>query len=430
MLPVSVNLPTKYCEFVITVYPAQKGLEPIVLSTPQIDKTKPVLVRIHDECITGDTFGSQKCDCGEQKDQSLKMIAESKSGGLLIYMRQEGRGIGLYEKIKAYKLQEEGYDTHEANIKLGHPPDQREYLIVKKILHDFGIEKVCLITNNPSKVSAISKLGVDVVKRVPLVINTNVHNERYFHTKKTKFKHYFDAHENHYFIGLNGIENVAQVEEIARFIKEQKKNPLVKIYLANKTLNVHSFSDEELLSQTEKIFTAVELFSDVVAVLHYSFKYSKQPIEDLKNIISRMSFVKYIQLDDLTSHFTETLRIATQYYSVIFPLTTSHFDLLLGHKDFVETIVNNKVSVLLDNSCGRGIREPSEHYKEKILKCLDHKINNIALAGGFSPDYLEPYFDMSNYFKFNLSIDAASGLQTNGAFDLEKAKNYIRLLCI
>ncbi len=178
MNPVSSKLPTKYGEFIITIYLAEKGLESVVLSTPKLDISKSVLVRIHDECMTGDTFGSLKCDCGEQKEKSLQMISES-GNGLFIYMRQEGRGIGLYEKIKAYALHDDGYDTHEANIKLGHKPDDREYKIAEEILSEFGIKEIRLLTNNPYKVNEITKLGIKVIEQVPLIIPSNIHNKRY-----------------------------------------------------------------------------------------------------------------------------------------------------------------------------------------------------------------------------------------------------------
>ena len=138
-----------------------------------------------------------------------------------------------------------------------------------------------------------------------------------------------------------------------------------------------------------------------------------------------MPYVKYIQLDDLKENHLEVLKSALENYGVLFPLTDNNADLLLNDKDFEDTIIRQKVPILFDNSLGKGIRASGESYKEKILKCLNKGVNNIALAGGFSPDYLDTYFEMSDYFKINLSIDAASGLQTGGKFDVDKAKKYI-----
>src|SRR5438105_7279634 len=152
---VETNLFTKFADFSIRVYPGDQGKDTLVLVTKNIDFTKPVLVRVHSECLTGDLFGSLHCDCGKQLAKSLQLISEE--GGILIYLRQEGRGIGLFEKIKSYRLQAKGYDTFEANVLLGHQPDERSYDIVKNILEDFNISSIRLLTNNPSKVSDIAK---------------------------------------------------------------------------------------------------------------------------------------------------------------------------------------------------------------------------------------------------------------------------------
>ena len=188
----SANLPTKYGDFIIKVWPEEKGCEPVALITPKLDTSQIVLVRIHSECLTGDVLGSLKCDCGDQKDQALKKISEF-GNGIFIYLRQEGRGIGLYEKIKAYKLQEVGQDTYDANISLGHKPDERDYSTAEKILKELGIKKIKLLTNNPLKVSEIISSGIKVVERIPLVVATNPYSEDYINTKKAKFNHIFES---------------------------------------------------------------------------------------------------------------------------------------------------------------------------------------------------------------------------------------------
>lgn len=148
---------------------------------------KPPLVRIHSECITGDLFGSVKCDCGNQLDTSLSLLAEE--GGILIYLRQEGRGIGLANKLKAYQLQEQGFDTLEANSQLGLPIDNRSYAVAYQILKYLGIESIRLLTNNPAKINAIESFGIKVTERVPLEVEPNKENYRYLKTKKDKMGH-------------------------------------------------------------------------------------------------------------------------------------------------------------------------------------------------------------------------------------------------
>lgn len=212
---------------------------------------------------------------------------------------------------------------------------------------------------------------------------------------------------------------------MAKFVSENKKDSLIKIYVSNDTLDLHSLSDEKSLLTTKQVFEETEKFTDFVFVLHYSFKHSSNSLDDLKIIKDKLPFVKYIQLDDLKKDTLEVLKFTTNNYSVIFPIQDSDIDQLLSDEAFVSIVLNKKVSILLDNSLGKGIRESADRYKEKILKLLNVNINDIGLAGGFAPDYLDTYFEMLNYFKINFSVDAASGLFTDEKFDVEKAKRYI-----
>ena len=147
-----------------------------------------VLMRIHSECLTGDVFGSHRCDCGEQLENALRCI-EEQGEGIVIYMRQEGRGIGLTNKIKAYTLQDQGYDTVEANVKLGFPPDMREYSLAAQMLRELDVKSVKLLTNNPEKKEDLERWGITVSKRFPIVIKANSVNAKYLNTKKEKMRH-------------------------------------------------------------------------------------------------------------------------------------------------------------------------------------------------------------------------------------------------
>ena len=151
-------------------------------------------MRIHSECITGDVFGSAKCDCGEQLESSLALIGAS--GGIIIYLRQEGRGIGLANKLKAYALQEEGFDTVEANLQLGLPIDNRDYAVAYHILKYLGVDKLRLLTNNPGKVSALEQYGLQVIERVPLKIDSTPQNRAYLSTKQKKLGHYLSIDQD------------------------------------------------------------------------------------------------------------------------------------------------------------------------------------------------------------------------------------------
>ncbi|MDH5641248.1 MAG: GTP cyclohydrolase II, partial [Nitrospira sp.] len=151
-------------------------------------RDEAVTVRVHSECLTGDVFGSRRCDCGGQLQAALKQI-QQQPRGVLVYLRQEGRGIGLSEKIKAYGLQDQGYDTVEANEMLGHKPDSREYGTGAQILADLGIKKMRLLTNNPAKRTAVMAYGLEIAERVPLEMDTNTDNKRYMRTKREKLGH-------------------------------------------------------------------------------------------------------------------------------------------------------------------------------------------------------------------------------------------------
>jgi 3,4-dihydroxy 2-butanone 4-phosphate synthase/GTP cyclohydrolase II len=184
-----VQMPTDYGKFDLLLYKATMTPEHhLALVKGKVDDGQPVLVRVHSECLTGDVFGSRRCDCGGQLHTALARI-EDEGRGVLLYMRQEGRGIGLAAKIHAYKLQEEGLDTVQANLKLGYPSDLREYGLGAQILFDLGIRKIRLMTNNPKKVVGLAGYGLQIVETVPVKMISNPHNEDYLNTKRDKMGH-------------------------------------------------------------------------------------------------------------------------------------------------------------------------------------------------------------------------------------------------
>ena len=186
---VEVNMPTAYGNFrLIPFRQISNGMEHVALIKGTWDKNEPVLVRVHSSCVTGDIFGSQRCECGEQLHQAMQKI-EKEGKGVVVYMNQEGRGIGLMNKIKAYKLQEEGMDTVDANLHLGFNADERDYGVGAQILRSLGVSKIRLMSNNPVKRIGLESFNLTIVENVPLIIKPNPHNKFYMETKKMKMGH-------------------------------------------------------------------------------------------------------------------------------------------------------------------------------------------------------------------------------------------------
>lgn len=185
----SCALPTPWAEFTLHAWvEASTGKEHLAMALGDLGNGEPVLARVHSECLTGDVMFSQRCDCGAQLEGALRRIAEE-GRGIVLYLRQEGRGIGLLNKIRAYRLQEAGADTVEANLQLGFHADARNYELCRPMLAQFGITAVRLMTNNPRKIDALTRLGITVTERVPLLVNRNAHNNSYLNTKQAKLGH-------------------------------------------------------------------------------------------------------------------------------------------------------------------------------------------------------------------------------------------------
>ncbi len=190
------GLPTYHGGFGMFVYEAADRKEHVALTTGiepgTVGEDEAILVRLHSECLTGDVFGSRRCDCGEQLEDSMRLLREQ-GRGVLLYLRQEGRGIGLANKISAYALQEEGLDTVQANLALGLPEDARDYRVAAEMLLDLGVHRAALLTNNPAKIEGLRIYGIEVVERLPVQVEPNPFNLRYLRTKREKMGHLFPA---------------------------------------------------------------------------------------------------------------------------------------------------------------------------------------------------------------------------------------------
>jgi hypothetical protein len=257
-------------------------------------------------------------------------------------------------------------------------------------------------------------------------VESNLYNRRYFETKKQKFKHFFGKEESNYFYQFSDVETPAQVEEIGLFLKDAKKDPLLKICVGV-SCNTHLLHDEHAMKKIEAIFKAASMYEGFVPILHFTFKFSSDPLKDISIIRERMSYVKYIQLNDVTENHLGILKYANKFFLVDFPLSDEEFS-LVDNPAFVQEIISHKAFVLLDNSKGRGIQESKPNLMKKINKLLSAGISDIAIYGGFGPDSLDMYFDLKRHYKINFSIDAETKLKTNQKLDLEKVKMYLNKL--
>ncbi|MFX0055486.1 MAG: GTP cyclohydrolase II [Promethearchaeota archaeon] len=204
------NLPTRFGDFQIAGFESPcDGKEHTAIVKGDIVDKEGVLTRVHSECLTGDAIGSLRCDCRDQLIEALKRI-ETEGEGILLYLRQEGRNIGLTEKIRAYALQDQGFDTVEANIHLGHKPDEREYRIAANILHNLRVKSIRLLTNNPSKIQQLTDVGIKITERVPLITEPTIHSSDYLRTKAEKAGHL-----------LGDLSSVREIDEILKMPKAE-----------------------------------------------------------------------------------------------------------------------------------------------------------------------------------------------------------------
>lgn len=413
------KLATKFDEFHLRVYPDAEGKEHIVLWTDNLDLTQPVLVRVHSECLTGDLFGSLHCDCGQQLAKSLQMISEQ--GGVLIYLRQEGRGIGLFEKIKSYQLQSKGFDTVEANVLLGHQPDQRSYEMVKKIFDDLNISRIQLLTNNPSKVSEIAKFGIEVVERIPLISRANKHNKLYLETKRKKFQHFISKSSQSYFYQFQ-IYNITEMDSIAELVAQKNKDPLLKIAVGV-AVNHHILYQDKEVKRVTDIINFCKNNPDLTPIIHFSCLLSPDVLKDIKSVKQLWPEVTRIQLNDFKLEIPLLKKIC-EIFQVDIPLSDENFE-VVHEARFREIAKKNKSFIVLDNSKGRGIKENKDSYIRRIDALLSYGLNDITLSGGFGPDRLDTYFEIRRFYRINFSIDAETNLKTLGQFDVEKIKLYL-----
>ena len=417
------ELASRFGVFNIRVYKAPSHHETVVLWSRDISLKAPVLTRVHSECLTGDVFGSLHCDCGQQLVKSLRRIG--KQGGILIYLRQEGRGIGLFEKIKSYKLQSQGHDTFDANIMLGHNPDTRSYEMVKTVLKDLDVEKIRLLTNNPSKVSDISNLGIAVEDVLNLTVRPCKYNRKYLNTKRERFSH-FSSKENAGYQYQFYASDPRSVREIGLFLNEKTFDPLLKICAAI-PLSHDGLYDVKRIDKIDSIIEACHDYPTIHPVLHFSSLNSIAWESDLKEIVSKLSKIDKIQLNDFDLNNLPGLEWLLSSKNIDIPISNEDFNLIRKWK-IRRLIKKHQCLVILDDSKGTGKSRSQDALKSQINELLNYGISRIGLAGGFGPDALSSYFFLKRFYRINFSIDSETGVKTGTVTDVDKVKLYLTQL--
>ncbi len=424
-----MEMPTAHGAFVCTVWSGERGRELVALSTRTLDSGKEVMVRIHSECLTGDVFASQTCDCGVQKNRALEMI-QKHGNGIFIYHRQEGRNMGLYKKVQAYNLMQGGMDTHEANLTLVGHPDGRDYNDVLSVLHELlrgRKSRICLLTNNPHKKLFLARSGYSVTVE-PHVVAPTEYNAMYTETKEVKFLH--NAHGSEPYVGItlyqSDLKSSVQLKKM--LLALNLKDCGRQVYLG-----VAIFPDKGdtknsvLVGELNEFAAVLADVGEVRVVLHVNYPDSRSIYRDLKKFLTHLTFRYSLQfrLPTGSEAKVDTELIASLHADrMIFQLKSEQFP-LLEQKDFREYFSRPYRAILLDESFGTGMPASFEATKQNVLTLVSRGMSRIAVAGGYSAENADRLFELEDFFKIPISIDAESRLREGEQLSIAEAERYL-----
>ncbi len=415
-------IPTKYGDANLISFHALDKKEHVAISFgDNLSSVNPVNVRIHSECATSEIFGSLKCDCAEQLEEAMELAAST--NGIVLYLKQEGRGIGLYNKIDAYKLQAEGLDTIEANRALNLPDDSRDFSIAANMLKAMGVEKVNLLTNNPEKIQGLIDCGIEVAKRIPTGVFLTDENKGYLKVKVNSCGHMIDVNKRaKSYIGVSGIKDFHELttayETSSLFTNDLKKNE--KEVILGLSCHFRELENQLRFSEIHQILSRYVADKYIKTSLHLSFKDVKNEREAMQSICSKFLFADSIQINDYKN--LETIIDILLDRKLIIPIYDENNNDALLKKNVVEIVNNSNSFLLLDNSKGRGIVADKSDLQSKILFYSSLGYKNIAIAGGLGPNSLSSYHDLK---LFNISLDAETKLKKNGKLDSSKVQRYL-----
>jgi GTP cyclohydrolase II len=426
---VSMDIPTEFGLFTLTVWPGERGRELVALSTLELNPSKEVMIRIHSECLTGDVFGSHTCDCGIQKKLALEMI-QKYGNGVFIYHRQEGRNMGLHKKVQAYNLMQKGMDTHQANIALVGYPDGRNYSDVLTVLSELlGGRKssIRLLSNNPYKKLFLTKNGYQVIAQ-PLTTPPTVHSAAYAETKEVKFLH--GAHGNESYVGVTlyrgDIREAASLKKMLGALDLVNRGRHINLGVA--VLQDKGDKRDQVFAQEINTFAnAFAEMPETHIVLHTDYPATRSAYRDLQKFLASMTFPYSLQFRIQPG---AELKVDTELIDslhaerVIFQLRSNQFA-LLEQKDFKEYFSRPHRTLLLDESFGSGKKELFESTKARILSLVSCGMSRIAITGGYSSENVQEVFEFEDYFKIPISVDAETRLHSEGKLNLAEVEKYL-----
>jgi GTP cyclohydrolase II len=404
----------------------------VALSTLDLDPGKEVMVRVHSECLTGDIFHAHTCDCGPQKDLALKMIYEH-GNGIFIYHRQEGRNMGLFKKVQSYNLMQGGMDTHEAGLALVDHPDAREYsdvlTVLDKILASHK-SKLRLLTNNPYKILYLERHGYHVAAE-PLRVGATIQNAAYTAAKTQKFLHNSIGYGPYTGVTLFREDIARQGKEIAGVLDSfATLHSSRKIFLGIAARSKHGdLKDAAFIHELNSFHGKVSDTTGVSIVLHLDYPTQRQGHRELLRFLGKLTFAYSLQFrlpPDAPRTTKIDLDILDSFHAehLIFQMKEKHFH-LIEQRGFIEYFSSPNKFILIDQSWGNGKEEDIAVSKEKILKFVSHGLSRVAVAGGYNEKNVTKIYELEDYFKIPISVDAESKLRTKDALDLHKVKEYL-----
>lgn len=427
-----MEMPTVFGVFNLLVWNGERGSELVVVSTPNLDPKKEVMLRVHSECLTGDLFHSLTCDCGPQKDLALKKIQEH-GNGIFIYHRQEGRNTGLFNKVRSYNLMQQGMDTHEAILSIAGHPDPREYsdvLTALKTLLGETKSKLRLLTNNPYKALFLERHGYMVAVE-PLRAGASIHNIAYTEAKTQKFLHNTVGYGPYTSMTLSladlqkqGIDIAAVVQGLRTEIGSRK------LFIGVGVSSPQELKETRVIEHLHDLYrAAISNSKNTHLVLHMYYPASRGEQRALAQFFGRLNFPYSLQFRlplNAVAKSRVDIELMDSFHAeyMIFQMKENHF-YLLEQKNFVEYFSSPNKFILLDESFGTG-KEEEEVIREKILSLISRGLSRIAVAGGYSADNASQIHELEDYFKIPLSVDAETKLRSEGVFDPEKAKTYLQ----